>query len=1651
MAKKRLNKKVALIGSMAFVILGVVAVLAILHLSQDPQKFIIDGDAAMKAADGAADEQIKEQGYEKAERNYHRARARAKSDSLRIEILFKLVDLYLKIDKWNGALGCWNKIVQIDPKNVKARYALLKYLYIVADNYTRAGSDVSGVWKDIASQASDFIEVADANLLAEDRAGWESFEIREKEPPAEKMGSYLYLLKGRANLEMARHGAVTDPNESLTLAVGDLNRVLEFEPHNINASWYLAQAAITKGEISASKGDFEERDKAAVQAKELLARAVEVAVDDPKAHINLLSVKTLLAQMGDVGLTEEKIQSIESEYLALVERFDSSPEVFSALAALYLQLGHRNLDEAIEAIEKAIELDEENATYARVAADLHYRRFSVYKRDPELYKAIEIAQNALMLPGAQETTGPQSYTNKINRLLLYIFLANCYIEQVVEPSKVTTIQESRQWLTKAEEMVHEIEQLSASGEELHVVKWRGMLELAAGDKSSAVRKLYATYEQLKASGRRDAQLSYTLAKIFKDTAEVGAVQEFLASALSLSNRSARDKIDNTKPEAVLDYADVLLKLRVYDKTMGTVDFFENKYGVSERSRALRIKAYIGSKQFDQAEQEMDNLDEDAPDTVKLNLALVQAKIKKVQQDRARSRVEEGLAELPGVEKEPVDVELERKDELMKAELNRYSDALFELIEKVLPAEPGVVDGISIAYVCDNYIAQGKTGKAAGLVNRFLKYFPDNTTALFYKRMLLEPEPGNISQQRRTEIEREAMSDISNPVHRAVNLGLFYERHNELDKAAIEFKKALKTVLVDAAETPEAVVAETVFDSSKEIADLQRLAVGYLFEVAHRIEDFELAEQIVDLARLENLDDCQGQFFAARLAEVKQDYKQAMELIEQCFRKRPVFAKGFMLRSNLNAAIGNKHAAIEDARKAAALNPLDKDVARSAAIGLYNRNQELADNVSSEQIIETRAALDRAVALNTGQVRLQLLSLYAEFISATEPDRALAIRQRLQRLLPNVENAMLLGRMAMRMALNEVTMERKEAFFAIAESSFEQAMAIEPQNRAMLASYAEYYRLIGQQKKAEQLLERSQDDRLLWRHYFRAGRFEDAKGVLQQLYRSDPKDANVVRPLLLIAQKTADKQAVQRYSQELLDIHDSVENNLTQVQAFLGVGLVKEAEYKLQSFREKFPDEPRALLLEAWLTMRQGQLEKALLLTNRSLESDPDNALAWRLRGEMNRLTASYDQAISDLKKSKLLADEPLTRIALAKAYLMAGREEDAITELKNTIDNPQAPMESGLLLERIYWRLGKKEQLRRFYDETLARFPDNLLWYNRAGSFAITVGEFGRAEQLYEQAWQKGLKNGNAMVSSLDGYLQALILGGKEGKVIEASAKYVDTDFAPLVLLRMAEAKLKLGNRADAVKYCRRAVDKAGTNETFAARVLEMMYSLLGTREVSRYCKERLQAEPDSPSANWTMFNLAKTDGQYNKAVGYIDKCIQIAGPNNPHRFEYIMEKAMVLTMAYSKTSDNNYLKRAVTEYESLLAKMPNNTSILNNLAYMLAEENMRLPEALEYAKRAYEIRPNNPGILDTYSYVLYKNGRFAEADELLQAAIQQYEQDKISVSAEVYEHLGMIKEELGSMPQALAAYEQALEIGADTLPESVKERLEAAVERLSR
>ncbi len=83
-------------------------------------------------------------------------------------------------------------------------------------------------------------------------------------------------------------------------------------------------------------------------------------------------------------------------------------------------------------------------------------------------------------------------------------------------------------------------------------------------------------------------------------------------------------------------------------------------------------------------------------------------------------------------------------------------------------------------------------------------------------------------------------------------------------------------------------------------------------------------------------------------------------------------------------------------------------------------------------------------------------------------------------------------------------------------------------------------------------------------------------------------------------------------------------------------------------------------------------------------------------------------------------------------------------------------------------------------------------------------------------------------------------------QLFELAKEYEETEYASVAFLRMAQAKRKLGYKKTAIEYCRKAVDKAQTNEKLASEVLLRMFFIVGPGEVEKYCSEKLQSDPDS-------------------------------------------------------------------------------------------------------------------------------------------------------------------------------------------------------------
>ena len=128
---------------------------------------------------------------------------------------------------------------------------------------------------------------------------------------------------------------------------------------------------------------------------------------------------------------------------------------------------------------------------------------------------------------------------------------------------------------------------------------------------------------------------------------------------------------------------------------------------------------------------------------------------------------------------------------------------------------------------------------------------------------------------------------------------------------------------------------------------------------------------------------------------------------------------------------------------------------------------------------------------------------------------------------------------------------REGLLETAGSAYAKAFEMDPDNKTVANRYAKYLQFIGEHEKAQSLYKDNKGE--LWRFYLRNGQYDKAHDILQELYTSDPKELSIVKGLLLIAEKTRDTEGLKKYSQEMLAIDNTPDNELVQIQMYLDAG------------------------------------------------------------------------------------------------------------------------------------------------------------------------------------------------------------------------------------------------------------------------------------------------------------------------------------------------------------------------------------------------------------------------------------------------------------------------------------------------------------------
>ncbi len=113
--------------------------------------------------------------------------------------------------------------------------------------------------------------------------------------------------------------------------------------------------------------------------------------------------------------------------------------------------------------------------------------------------------------------------------------------------------------------------------------------------------------------------------------------------------------------------------------------------------------------------------------------------------------------------------------------------------------------------------------------------------------------------------------------------------------------------------------------------------------------------------------------------------------------------------------------------------------------------------------------------------------------------------------------------------------------------------------------------------------------------------------------------------------------------------------------------------------------------------------------------------------------------------------------------------------------------------------------------------------------------------------------------------------------------------------------------------------------------------------------------------------------------------------------------------------------KKSEEAYETVLKLDPTNDYVLNNYSYFLALRQEKLEYAKKLSTRLLELNPENANYLDTHAWVLYKQGEYKQARKLLEKAIENDANNGVIV-----EHYGDILFKMGEVDQAVKQWMKA-------------------------
>jgi len=491
-----------------------------------------------------------------------------------------------------------------------------------------------------------------------------------------------------------------------------------------------------------------------------------------------------------------------------------------------------------------------------------------------------------------------------------------------------------------------------------------------------------------------------------------------------------------------------------------------------------------------------------------------------------------------------------------------------------------------------------------------------------------------------------------------------------------------------------------------------------------------------------------------------------------------------------------------------------------------------------------------------------------------------------------------------------------------------------------------------------------------------------------------------------------------------------------------------AEHEFKQASELAPANSTRRTLYAQFKLRQGDNAAALASLRTITESNPSLIQPWMLMADINVTNKNYEDAAKQV--GNVISRDPVNPEALmmrAKIMQAQGNLDGAQLELEKLMSNFQAYGPGALQLAGVYIEknelskaaaLLKQAQLANpnFIDASLM-LAELQVRMNDAGSAAVLLEDLikrfpkspkprlllanaQRAQGRLEDAIKTVLKLAEDNPKSPQ-YL--LLLGALEIQYKNIPAARAAFEQAmllsnnnPVPLEQLINLDLAENKKAEALARVQKLIDsgrKEPPYQLLLGQVLQASGQFDGAEAAFR---EAIKGNPEDRSALMLLSRLYVASQQTDKALQNLAVVVE----KNPKDSGAWMLQGMLL-------EEKGKFEQARDSYEKVLAINPKFPAALNNLAYLYSERFNRPNDAQDLATRARELLPHDPYSGDTLGWILYRQGKYAWALNLLKESAQE-----LPTSGEVQYHLGMVHYMMGEDASARSAFDAAIKLGAE-------------------